>query len=132
METNYELAKQQFFLQQVKDYLKLKEYKVHGNIIKENIKELCVVKIFDILGIGCGYNYRNEYFDIYSSVLGEAVCEKLKIKVHIASDNLRFVRYEGINFIDKSVTFLEKENLDEAVLDIFNFVEDNKKLIKIN
>ena len=131
METNYELAKQEFFLQQVKDYLKLKEYKVHSNLIEENIKELCVVKIFNILGIGCGYNYRNEYFDIYSSVLGEAICEKLDIKIHIANENLRFIKYEGVNFIDKSVKFLEKEELEEAVLDIFNFVENNKKLITI-
>ena len=129
METENSFTKQHFFLQRIKQFLKMETYNTESEYIAESIKELCVAKLCDILGIGCGYNFRNEYFEVYASVLGEVICEKLELNIHVAKESIRFIRYEGINFIEKSRQILEREEINEAIVDIFNFVETNKKLI---
>jgi hypothetical protein len=88
-----------------------------------------VAKLCEVLGISCVVNYKNKMFEIFSSVMAEAVCQKLNIKKHIASDNIRLVKYNGINFVEKAKEFLDVEDIEEATLDIFNFVDENKSLL---
>ena len=116
-------------LTRVEEFLQIENQKLSSSILQENVKELCVAKLCDVLGISCCYNYKCELFDFFSCIMGEAVCQILNIKVHIAQDCIRFVKYKGINFIDKSIQIMNNESIDEAVLDIFNFVDENKELI---
>lgn len=116
-------------INKIKTFLEMEEYNCSLTEVEEQIKEICVAKLCEVLGIGCAYNYKNQMFQIFSSVMAEALCQKLKIQKHIASDNLRLIKYNGINFIEKAKQFLDNTDIEEAVLDIFNFVDENKKLI---
>lgn len=116
-------------IKKIKTFLEMENYKFSRTEIEEQIKEICVAKLCEVLGIECAYNYKNQMFQIFSSVMAEAVCQKLKIQKHIANDSLRLIKYNGINFIDKAKQFLENEDIEEATLDIFNFVDENKKFI---
>ena len=65
----------------------------------------------------------------FASVMGEALCDKLNIKVHIANDALRLFKYNGINLIERARVYLENSCLDEAFIDTFNLVDNFKYLI---
>jgi len=116
-------------IEKIKKYLELESYQFSTFEAVEQAKEICVAKVCDVLGIKYTYNYKGKMFQIFSSVMAEAVCNKLKINLKIADDNLRLVKYNGINFVDKAKSFLECEDIDEATLDIFNLVDKNKKLL---
>jgi hypothetical protein len=94
------------------------------------IKKMCLEKFCDALGIKCGCNLDNEFMNFFATVTAEAVCNKLFINLRIAPDALRFVRYNGINFITRSIELLNNDDVDEAFIDIFNLIDDNKELIK--
>ena len=113
----------------IKNFLELESCEIFSLDESEQIKEMCVAKLCEVLGIACVYNYKNQMFDIFSKVMAEAVCEKLKIQMRIAGDNLRLVKYNGVNFIEKAKMFLTTEDIEEATLDIFNFVDKNKKFL---
>lgn len=116
-------------IKKIQEFLQLKRYNCSRIEEDEQIKEICVAKLCEILGIECEYNYKNQMFQIFSSILAQAICEKLKIKKNIASDSIRLFKYNGINFIEKAKMFLNSEDVDEAVLDIFNYVDEHKNLI---
>ena len=116
-------------IKKIQEFLQLKRYNCSRIEEDEQIKEICVAKLCEILGIECEYNYQNQMFQIFSSILAQAICEKLKIKKNIASDSIRLFKYNGINFIEKAKMFLNSEDVDEAVLDIFNYVDEHKNLI---
>ena len=116
-------------IEKIKKYLELEDYQFSTFEAVEQAKEICVAKLCEVLGIKYSYNYKGIMFQIFSSVMAEAVCNKLKINLKIADDNLRLVKYNGINFVDKARSFLDNEHIDEATLDIFNFVDKNKKLL---
>ena len=116
-------------IEKIKKYLELEDYKFLNIEAVEQAKEICVAKVCEVLGIKYTYNYKGKLFQNFSSVMAEAVCNKLKINLKIADDNLRLVKYNGINFVDKARSFLDAEDIDEATLDIFNFVDKNKKLL---
>ncbi len=115
--------------EKVKKFLEMEGYNFSLNEENEQIKEICVAKLCDVLGIECAYNYQNQMFQIFSSVMAEAVCQKLNIKKHIAKDSIRLFKYNGINFVETAKKFLDEKEIDEATLDIFNFVDENKNLL---
>lgn len=116
-------------IKKIQEFLQLKRYNCSRIEEDEQIKEICVAKLCEILGIECEYNYQNQMFQIFSSILAQAICEKLKIKKTIASDSVRLFKYNGINFVEKAKMFLNSEDVDEAVLDIFNYVDEHKNAI---
>ena len=116
-------------IKKIQEFLQLKRYNCSRIEEDEQIKEICVAKLCEILGIECEYNYQNQMFQIFSSILAQAICEKLKIKKTIASDSVRLFKYNGINFVEKAKMFLNSEDVDEAVLDIFNYVDEHKNVI---
>lgn len=116
-------------IDKIKRYLELEYFKFSTTDAVEQAKETCVAKLCEVLGIKYTYNYKGIMFQIFSSVMAEAVCNKLKINLKIADDNLRLVKYNGVNFVEKAKSFLDAEDIDEATLDIFNFVDKNKKLL---
>lgn len=101
---------------------------VHSKDTKEAIKEVCVARLCQAIGLSL-YNVKSEFFDFFSSIIGEAVCEKLSIKVRIAYDELRLVKYDHINLVGEVKWFLDNETIEEAFLDAFNLVDRFKFLI---
>ena len=61
--------------------------------------------------------------------MGEAVCEKVSIKVRIASDELRLVKFNHINLVRETKNYLDTESVEEAFLDAFELVDEFKYLI---
>ncbi len=116
-------------VKEIKQFLELYDFKFMTQEEVEQAKEMCVAKLCEVLGIGYAYNYKGQMFQIFSSVMAEAICQKLKINKKIASDSLRLIKYNGINFIEKAKMFLDTKDIEEATLDIFNFVDENKKLL---
>ena len=112
----------------VQELLCLNSFNVSSSNIKEAIKELCVAKLCKTVGITGKYNYKSDFFNFFSSIVGEAVCRKLNLKLQIASDELRLFKYEHINLIDEVEKYLNNE-VEEAFLDSFNLIDNFKYLI---
>jgi len=91
--------------------------------IEGKIKELCVCKVCSSIGIKCPCNRSSGFLNFFSSVMGEAVCNKLNLDVSIACPELRFVRYNHLNLVQEVETLLENHDINEAFLDAFNFLE---------
>ena len=114
-------------LQKVKSYLKLQNFSCSDNVcLQDNIKIMCVQKLCDVVGIKCKCNYKNKFFNYFSSITGEAVCQVLNIPISIASDNYRLFKYNHINLVEHVKQILIAEDLENAFVDIFQFLDDNK------
>ncbi len=128
MQTNYILNRDQI-LNKICTYFNMDKPILSSDEICENIKELCVAKLCKTMGLKCAYNFRNQFFDNYSIITGEAVCMRLNINTHIANDNIRLVRYDRINFIRYVSDLFETEEVDEAIIDAFNFSQKYGQVI---
>ncbi len=95
--------------------------------IENNLKELCVIKVCNVLGIK-NFNYKSGFLDFFSSVVGEAVADKLSLNMSIACPDLKFVKYDHMNLIREVEHMLDSEDLNEAFIDAFNFLERFKFL----
>lgn len=115
-------------LNRVKQFLCLNSFNVSSSDIKDAVKELCVARLCNIVGITGKYNYKSDFFNFFSSIVGEAICRKLNVRVQIASDELRLIKYEHINLIDEVERYLNN-SIEEAFLDSFNLVDNFKYLI---
>lgn len=111
------------------NYLSLNKPIMYSTTTNDAIKELCVAKLCEIIGITGKYNYKSDFFDFFASIMGEAICEKLNIPTHVASAELRFFKHEHLNLIEVVRTYLENEYIDEAFLDAFELVDKFKHLI---
>lgn len=96
----------------------------------KQIKEICVIRICKAIGIKNMYNRHNRFFDFYSDAMGQAVSDILNLSLKIAPDNLRLFRYDGINFVNRCKDFLQNSNMDEAMIDAFNLIDDNKDIVE--
>ena len=117
-------------IKKVCEYLKIERPKMFSTTINEAIKELCVARLCKAVGITGTYNYKSEFFNFFASIMGEAVCEILGIKVHVASAELRLIKYEHINLVEQVRYYLETETIEEAFLDAFELADRFKYLIK--
>lgn len=113
----------------VAEFLQMKNSKVFNGDLNENIKEVCVAKLCNAIGLRCSYNYKSDFFNFFSTIMGEAICQKLNLPLHIAGANLRFVRYDHFNLVDYVKMFLDQDDMDEAFIDAFNFVDRYRYLI---
>lgn len=122
----------QIDLEPIKKYLELEDVEFTSEKTEDNIRFLIIKRLCKSLGLKCEFNYFNKYFYIFSSVVGEAVCQKFNLRIHVVDDKVRLFRYNGINFVEKVKMFLETESVDEAFVDSFNFIDENKdKILKI-
>ena len=112
------------------DFLCFKRPKMYSLSTAESIKELCVARLCKSIGITGPYNYKSKFFNFYSSIMGEALCEIFKLKIHVATDEIRLFKYEGVNLIERAKKYLLEESIEEAVLDVFNLADKFKYLIK--
>ncbi|MCQ2556326.1 MAG: hypothetical protein MJ149_03240 [Clostridia bacterium] len=93
------------------------------------IKQVCVAKLCKVVGIRSKYNYKSRFFDFFSGIMGQAICDKFNLNVVVAPDKFRFIRYDGINFVKRSVEFLNNPDVEDAFIDVFNLVDDHKNLM---
>ena len=84
--------------------------------IEDFIKGACIKKLCKVVGLTGNVNLKSKFFQFFASIIGEAICLKLKIKKHVACDELRLVKHEGINLVDRVVYFLENESPYECVI----------------
>lgn len=119
----------EILIEKVCDFLKISKPNLHSETNKEIIKELCVARLCKSVGINCKYNYKSEFFEFFSNIVGEALADKLNLNIRVAIDELRLIKYERKNLVQEARRFLDNDNIDEAFLDAFKLVNDFKYLI---
>ena len=117
-------------IDRVCEYLHMQRPDLFDTSIEDEIKDLCSAKLCDVIGIRCAYNPKNDFFNFFSTIMGEAVCIKLHLNMNIAPNALRLVRYDGINFVNSAYQLLNSEDVDEAFIDAYNLVDRYKHLIE--
>ncbi len=120
----------EFALAQVSEFLKLKDVKLQAETLNESIKEMCVLRLCKAIGLTGKVNYKSDFFEFFACMMAEAICEKLNLKIHVARDELRLVKYEHINLINQIKYFLDNETVEEAFLDAFELADKFKYLIE--
>jgi hypothetical protein len=116
-------------IEEICDFLGLDRPIMYSSTTEEAIKELCVARLCKAIGLTGVYNYKSDFFEFFSSIMGEAVCEKLAIKIRIACDELRLFRFERVNLVERVKSFLETESVEEAFLDAFELADKFKYII---
>ena len=116
-------------IKKVCDFLNIEKTTNNENV-EEAIKELCVKRLCKTIGLTGKYNYKSDFFEFFSCVVGEAICDMLSIRIHLACDELRFVKYEHINLVHQVKNYLTHETIEEAFLDSFELIDKFKFLIK--
>ena len=94
------------------------------------VKELCVIRLCKAIGIRNIYNCKNKFFKFYATVIGQAVSDILNLKLVIAPAELRLVKYNGINFVNRIKDYLQNEDMDEAMIEAFDLIDDNKDIVE--
>lgn len=94
------------------------------------VKELCVIRLCKAIGIRNIYNCKNKFFKFYATVSAQAVSDILNLKLVIAPAELRFVKYNGINFVNRIKDYLQNEDMDEAMIEAFDLIDDNKDIVE--
>lgn len=102
---------------------------LHEDELCAGIKEICVAKLCNVIGIRGAYNYKSEFLSFFSDVVAEAVVDILGYKFHIADDQLRFFSFDHVNLVCTAKTLMLNENKDEAFIDAFNLVDRFKYII---
>ena len=118
----------------VKKFLNLVDYETKNASVEEDLKELCVAKLCDVLGIKCTYNYKSSFFKMFAEVFAQAVCDVLEIKISVADDSYRLFKYNGVNIIEETKKIILNELnsdvlMEEIVLDVFNYLDKFKEMI---
>lgn len=116
-------------IEMICDFFKMDIPKLNSVSVNDSIKELCVIRLCRAVGLTGKINHKSGFFQFFASIMGEAVCEKLKIKTHVACDELRLVKYEHINLVNKTKQFLDTESVEEAFLDAFELADRFKYLV---
>ena len=116
-------------IEKVCEFLELQRPLMYSSTTQDAIKELCVARLCKAIGLTGVYNYKSNFFDFFSSVMGEAVCEVLSLKIHVAMDELRLFKYEHVNLVDSVKKFLETRSIEEAFIDAFDLADRFKYLI---
>ena len=111
------------------DFFKMEIPNLDNQPIEEMVKRICIIRLCKAIGLAGVKNIKSDFFDFYSCIMGEAVCKKLQIKLHVASDELRFIKYNQINLIDKATQYLEQEFLEEAIIDTFELADEFKDVM---
>ena len=116
-------------IKKVCDFLKMEVPNLENKTTEESVKHICVVRLCKAIGLSGVKNIKSDFFDFYSCIIGEAICEKLKIKLRIASDELRLVKYNQINLIDRAKQCLNNDFLEEAIIDTFELADEFKDVM---
>ena len=116
-------------LVEICNFLQFERTKILSETLVEAVKELCVARLCEALGVGCAYNFKNEFFNFFSCIMGEAVSTRLGHNLGIDEYNLKFIKVENINLINSAHKMLENPNLDEAFIEVYNLALRFRHLI---
>ena len=101
-----------------------------SNTPEEKIKEICVARLCKDIGIRCAYNYKNDFFDFFASIIGEAIVNKLKINLTIDKFNLKYVKFKNVNLINTAQQLLDKNSkIGDAFIAVYDFTNEYKDVI---
>lgn len=92
-------------------------------------RELCLIRLFDAIGVGNKYNSKNRFFGFVSLVVGQAVSDVLNLGINVAPDYLRLIKFDGINFVNQIKQYLQTEDIEQAMIDAFDLCDDNVKTV---
>ena len=116
-------------IRKIEEFLNIKQSNNCLLILRDQIKHLCIDKLCAVIGIKCKCNYESKFFSYFSSVVGQAVCQTLNIPIIIAEDKFRLIRYEHINFVERAVKILQENEIEEAFIELFEFLDKHKKIL---
>ncbi len=116
-------------IDRVAEYLKMSYTNLATESVEDTIRHMCVARLCESIGIRCLYNSRSKFFTFFSYFMAQAVSNNLQLNIVIAPDNMRFIRYNGINFVSEASRLLNNEDLDEAFIDAFNLADKNRDII---
>lgn len=116
-------------LSRLNSYLNFSHSIYYAEKLTEKIKEVCVAKLCDAIGIRCAYNYKNVFFDFFSSIAGEAISQKLNFRLTIDEYNLKFIKFDDVNLVASALTILNMKEIDEAFIDIYELADKYKWVI---
>ena len=111
------------------NFLQFERSKILSETLNDAIKELCVARLCQALGVGCAFDFKNEFFNFFSCIMGEVVSTKLGHNLGIDEYHLKFIKVENVNLIYAAATMIENPNLDEAFIDVYNLANKFKHLI---
>ena len=126
MDFELELQKETEKLEKLQNYLNFAPSFFKSKCLTEKVKEICVAKLCDAIGIRCDYNYKNIFFNFFSSIMGQAISEKLELNLCVDEFNLRFVKFENVNLVKTAGLILERKEIDEAFIDVYELADKYK------
>ena len=116
-------------LKKVNDYFKTSHTLRLEDNFNDKIKEICVSKLCDAIGIKCAYNYKNVFFDFFSTIMGEAISTKLNLNLGMDKYNLKYLRFDDVNIINSATSMLDLKEVDEAIIDVYELADNFKWVI---
>lgn len=122
----YSKIDQEEILERICEYVGVDMPNLYSSDFADNIRQICVYKLCNVIGIKCSCNYRNEFMTFFSDIAGEALVIIFGLKFHIASEELRFISYDHVNLVNLGCKLLKQEDKDEAFLDIFKLADEFK------
>lgn len=124
-----ELRREEEILSRACKFLNFERAKILSVTLKDGVKELCVARLCQALGVGCAYNFKNEFFNFFSCIMGEVVSNKLGHDLGIDEYKLKYIKVENTNLITSAQTMFENPNMDQAFIDVYNLAKRFKHLI---
>ena len=91
--------------------------------VTDRIREIVIAKLCKVINIRCQYNYKNEFFYFFASIVGDVLVNKMGYKVSVASASFKFFRYDGINLVESVTEIFKRDSLDSAFLSAYYFLD---------
>lgn len=125
------LEKKDEWLKKIYNFFQLESKNSFGDFVSE-VRQACISRLCMSIGVKDCSQFQSEFFEFFSAILGQAVCDYFKINCAIAGAELRFVRHEGINIVNEVVKLFQTQEVDEAVIDAFEIIDRFKYLVQKN
>lgn len=122
-----EIEKEQA-VKKVCDFFQIEIPNVESLNMKDAIIEACLARLSKSIGVP-RTSLQSNFFNFFSIIMGEAICEKLAINVRIASDELRLIKYDHVNLISEVKDYFDNKIVEDAIWDTFNLVDKFQYII---
>ena len=116
-------------LLKVCEFLSVPTEQIEQMGVVDQIKQACLIRFNRVLGIRFKYGQQSQYFNFFSNIMGEAVCQHLNLPIKIAPDKFRLIKYDGVNLVYEVRKMLENFMVEEAFLQAFEFLDKYLYLI---
>ncbi len=116
--------------QELCQYLELNTVSVISTSSFEIVKEMCVAKLCQVIGIRCAYNYKRDFFKSFSIIMGVCVAMELELDFSQAPLYLGLIKIDGVNYVNTVLNMLTHEDRDSAFLDAFKLIKAKDSRLK--